>query len=248
MAIPCWCESKRLGKFLTELCDLLACEEFRVRVIVVDDGSGSEEAEKTKGIVNYYREKYPFLMDPLLLSKNRGKGGAIYAGWDLWAGEEWLGFVDADGATPAREVIRMLKAIEEAERSGVKIDGWLASRVKMLGRDVQRTILRHVIGRVYATLSSIITGISVYDSQCGCKFYRAEIVRSIREDLVEERFGFDIELIVLLKHAGANLVEFPVDWHDISGSKVHLVWDSIRMFLTLVKLARKLKRDRSLPH
>lgn len=241
LAIPCWRESERLGNFLGPLCELLGREELGVRVLVVEDGSGGEEARRTAGIVADYRVRYPFLAEPLLLPENRGKGGAVYAAWERWEGEEWLGFADADGATPAREVVRLVRAIVEAEGRGDCADGWLGSRVKMLGREVRRTMRRHVVGRVYATLTSLLTGICVYDSQCGCKFYRAELVREVLPKLEERRFGFDVELIAWLLAGGARLVEFPIDWVDVPGSKVHLVQDSVRMFLALLRLRGRLR-------
>lgn len=241
LVVPCYRESTRCGGFLRELRDVTADASWKVTIQVVDDGSGREESEAIARLVRVVSSQSHsgHVAEALLLPKNRGKGGAVYAGWDAApAGVTWLGFVDADGATPARELRRMIDA---ASARPDEADGWLASRVKMLGREVKRTIRRHIVGRVYATLSSVLTGFSVYDSQCGCKFIRASCLGPIRRFLTETGFGFDMELLSLLHRSGARLIEFPVDWHDVPGSKVRLVRDSMRMLVSLWKLRAKLQ-------
>jgi glycosyltransferase involved in cell wall biosynthesis len=236
LVIPSYRDSARLAKYLPELCASLESVPG-VSILVVDDGSGPEEAEKTRLEVSRLRAKHPILLAPLLLEPNRGKGGAIYAGWDAAPPIEWLAFADADGATPAGEVARLVRlALEDTAPSDV----YLASRVKMLGRTVSRSFKRHVAGRVFATLSSWMTGLAIYDSQCGCKIVRRSYYERVRDLLVETRFAFDIELLTHLHGAGAAMREVPVDWCDIPGSKVSLLKDGMQMLSALWKLqARK---------
>ena len=110
LVIPSYRDAGRLALFLPELCDALqAVPDLKVRV--VDDGSGAVIAEETAQLVRKLAQQHPILLEPLLLDPNRGKGGAIYAGWDAAAPEvEWLGFADADGATSAHEVKRLVCA------------------------------------------------------------------------------------------------------------------------------------------
>lgn len=242
LVVPCYHESARCGKFLSDLRDATGSTPWKVTIQVVDDGSGPEEARALAEVVEGTRSGMGgfHFAEPLLLPHNLGKGGAVYAGWNTAPpSATWLGFIDADGATPARELQRM---VETAAAAHDAVDGLLASRVKMLGRTVHRTAKRHIVGRVYATLSSVLTGFSVYDSQCGCKIFRAACIRKIQPHLTETGFGFDMELLTLLSRAGARLVEFPVDWEDIPGSKVRLFRDSVRMFASLWRLRAKLRK------
>jgi dolichyl-phosphate beta-glucosyltransferase len=250
LVIPCYREGTRLGSFLRPLCAGIAASGIPVLVRVVEDGSGVVEQKITCRIVDDLRGEYPFLLPALILPRNHGKGGAIYAGWDAQLNSpyspgskakqpSWVGFADADGATSAGEICRLLaEIIREPERA----DGWLGSRVKMLGRNVERTLKRHLMGRAYATLATFATGLAVYDSQCGCKFFRAEKYIAVREHLQDQRFGFDMELLAWLHRNGARMVEFPVDWSDIPGSKVHLLRDSWRMFRSLLALKLNLEK------
>ena len=121
-------------------------------------------------------------------------------------------------------------------------DAYIGSRIKMLGRTVSRSVKRHIVGRAFATLSSVVTGFSVYDSQCGCKLVRREFYRKVREHLVEARFAFDIDLLTNLSLAGARMREFPVDWADIPGSKVSLAKDGLQMAQAIWRLRDRLKQ------
>jgi dolichyl-phosphate beta-glucosyltransferase len=241
LVIPVFRDAERLAVYLPTLLEAVAAENLPVRMRVVDDGSGGAEAEQTRRVVDNLREGNRILEAPLLLPTNRGKGGAVFAGWAEAGDAEWLAFVDADGATPPCEVVRLLQHV--LGDSGA-CDGWIGSRIKMLGRQIERSLRRHLIGRVYATLASELTGLPVYDSQCGCKVVRAVAFRTVAEYLHEERFGFDIELLWNLHRAGFSLREFPLDWTDVPGSKVRLFRDSWIMFCSLLRLRREVLRHR----
>jgi glycosyltransferase involved in cell wall biosynthesis len=235
LVIPSYRDSARLAKYLPELCESLESVPG-VAILVVDDGSGEEEAGRTSRVVSTLRAKQPILMEPLLLESNRGKGGAIYAGWNAAPSVEWLAFADADGATPACEVARLVRlALTDAEPADV----YLASRVKMLGRTVNRSLKRHITGRIFATLSSWMTGLAIYDSQCGCKIIRRSSYERVRDSLVETRFAFDIDLLAHLHAERATMREVPVDWSDIPGSKVSLLKDGMQMLGAVWNLKRR---------
>jgi dolichyl-phosphate beta-glucosyltransferase len=163
------------------------------------------------------------------LPGNLGKGGAIYAGWDLDRQSEWLGFLDADGSIPPHEVLRLLGSL-----SSTDADALFASRCKILGRTVRRSWIRHAGGRLFATLVVIATNIPVYDSQCGFKLIRRKVYEAVRDQLREKRFAFDVDLLVALRQVGARVIEVPIDWFDVPGTKVHFLRDTSRMIAAVV--------------
>jgi dolichyl-phosphate beta-glucosyltransferase len=235
LVIPSFKDVVRLKAFLPQLLPVLL-SDTELRLVVVDDGSGNRIAEETEDLVERIVAENSVSISFVALPKNLGKGGAIYSGWNGAGPVDWLGFVDADGAVPAGEVLRMLSRINEIESSREDVDGLLASRVKMLGRRVIRNPKRHFVGRSFATLATMITGVSIYDSQCGCKFFRRVCCETVKPLLNEMRFGFDMELLFHLLAHGFRLEEFPVDWTDIPGSKVSLFRDSFRMFQSLLRI------------
>jgi dolichyl-phosphate beta-glucosyltransferase len=244
IAIPCFRESKRLPLFLDSLCAELAEAPFQTSVVIVDDGSGHVEAAALRAVVDDFRIKYPKLIGhPIFLKQNLGKGGAVYSGWNAALGNpvpELLCFVDADGAVPGAEVRRLIgKLLEDHEH---RWDALFGSRIKLLGKTVRRRIVRHYTGRVFATFVSLLSGLEIYDSQCGLKVVRKAAYEAIAPQLKETRFAFDVELTLLLLKAGFAIREVPIDWAEVPGSKVNLVRDSIRMFSGVLRIRQSFGR------
>jgi dolichyl-phosphate beta-glucosyltransferase len=241
IAIPCFRESKRLPVFLDSLCRELAEASFQTSILVVDDGSGHPEDAALRSVINEFRSKYPQLIgDPIFLKKNLGKGGAVYAGWNAAttnSAPELLCFVDADGAVPGTEVRRLIgELLEDREH---RWDGLFGSRIKLLGKTVHRRISRHYTGRVFATFVSVVTGLEIYDSQCGLKVIRKDAFHAIASRLKETRYAFDVELTLLLLKNRFKVRETPIDWAEVPGSKVNLLKDSIRMFSDVIRIWRR---------
>lgn len=214
-----------------------------VTVLVVDDGSGAAEAAATRAAIDALRLRHPSLLPMLELTENLGKGGAVYAGWELAAADtRWLGFVDADGSCSAAETARL---IEQARSDpSASPPALFASRVKMLGRDVERQFKRHLLGRVYATLVSELLAIPVYDSQCGLKLVTRPAYQAIQPKLTIHGFAFDVDLMAMLVDSGTAVQEVPINWHEEPGGKVHLLRDSWRMARDVwaIKQKRRLGR------
>jgi len=237
LVIPCYRESTRLPPFLAELC--LAMEALgEVTVLVVDDGSGPAEAAATRAAIEALRPRHPGLAPLLELPENLGKGGAVYAGWAVAAAEaQWLGFVDADGSCSAAETARLIQ-LARAMAAGSR-QALFASRVKMLGRSVERQFKRHLLGRVYATLVSEGLTIPVYDSQCGLKLVPQAAYQRIQTRLDVTGFAFDVDLMATLLASGTAVQEVPIDWHEEPGGKVHLLRDSWRMARDVWRIRQK---------
>lgn len=235
LVIPCLRESRRIGLFLAELC-LEADSLGEVSVCVIDDGSGLEEAARMRALVRDLQVHHHSLLPLLALPENIGKGGAVYEGWSTHQGELWLMFVDADGSVSAKEVARLIKlARQEKEYNRA----YFASRVKMLGRLVERLLRRHLMGRIYATLVSELLHVPVYDSQCGCKLVPRVCFENVREQLSFMGFSFDVDLLMALREDGCEVVEVPVDWKEIPGGTIHLIRDSWRMFCDVMRLRKR---------
>jgi dolichyl-phosphate beta-glucosyltransferase len=238
LVIPCFEESGRLPGYLNDLIAALRKQVYRTSILVVDDGSGPGEREKLKTIVSSAGDTHEVTVACLRLERNMGKGYAVRRGWEAGTAARWLAFADADGATPAYEVVRIFDAIHRSNDVG---RCYLGSRVRMLGRSVERRWERHLIGRMYATLVGLAISESVYDSQCGFKIIPGEAFATIAGVLRENRFAFDSELITALSEAGYRLEEVPIDWKDIAGSKVSLIKDSARMVGSLVLIQNRKK-------
>lgn len=227
IVIPAYNEGRRLPDYLPRLCEALAKSSLPWRITIVDDGSREEDSRRMQECARMCGEQVRFHRLPA----NVGKGGAVYAAWDLDDDSEWVGLLDADGSIPPQEVLRVLSLLGQDDT-----DAFFASRCKILGRTIHRSWLRHVCGRVFATLVAAVTGIPVYDSQCGFKLIRRRCYEAVRNRLREKRFAFDVELLVTLRQSGARIIEVPIDWFDVPGSKLHFVRDAAQMLAAIITM------------
>ena len=232
LVIPHFRHLGRLANFLPTLAERLPAA---FSVLVSDDGSGGATARELADLLARLPASPAKFLPPLVAPVNRGKGCAVYAGWRSATDQDWLAFVDADGAVSAREILR---AWEHLERSEPAPDLLIGSRVAMLGRDVRRSHRRHYSGRVFATIASVVSGLPVYDSQCGLKFIRAAAFRRLEPFIRAGRFAFDMELLMLASAQGQRLEEFPIDWRDVPGGKVSVARDALPMVLELLRARR----------
>ena len=125
----------------------------------------------------------------------------------------------------------------------------MGSRVKRLGSHIDRRASRHVLGRVFASARSAMLGVAVYDSQCGAKIFRAELVPVLFEDPFLTRWLFDLEMLVRLRNGLAAAVvrsddfEVPLArWREVGGSKLKLS-DMISVPLELLRSGRTTTGD-----
>lgn len=247
LVIPAYREGTRLPPLLRALVEEAGrAPSPPVEILVVDDGSGSEERAREEEAVRAAQAALEAAGSPHrarfeAAEVNRGKGAAIRLGWTrAHPAAEWLGFLDADGAVPASEAWRLVRGLPG--RDGVDVVA--GTRILMAGRTIRRSLVRHLQGRVFATLVERAFHLGFYDTQCGLKLARAARVRSILPRLAEDRWLLDIELLALLARGGARMREEPIDWADPGGSKVVPGLDAAKMALGLWRMRRRLARER----
>jgi dolichyl-phosphate beta-glucosyltransferase len=222
IVVPCYNEGRRLdlgafGEFVTED---MSCE-----LLFVDDGSEDE----TLALLSVLCARLPKRMGVLRLEVNRGKAEAVRQGLltALAGGADIVGYLDADLATPLNEMARLLEVLRAGSAHAL-----LGARVGLLGWDIQRKAVRHYLGRIFATVASLVLGVRVYDTQCGAKIFRrtTALEAALRYPFLS-RWLFDVELLGRLLTPGNGLPallpgdirEQPLTvWRDVPGSKLRL--------------------------
>lgn len=235
--IPAFNERKRLPVFLNNLVKDIKESGLSCEVIIVDDGSTKENYksyEETLKPIQYFSKNISIKI--LRHHKNLGKGAAIKTGFKEAKGD-WFGFVDADGATPSGEIVRIMKFALSSDR----FDGVFGSRIRMLGYSIERKFSRHLFGRIFTSFACILFGIPFYDSQCGCKFFKKDKILPFLNQCEEKGYLFDIELIVIGHLHKLNFIEVPISWKDVRGSKVYVIRDGIKMLAGLQRIKKRLK-------
>jgi dolichyl-phosphate beta-glucosyltransferase len=166
----------------------------------------------------------------LQLEENHGKGFAVKTGMLAASGDLRL-FADADGATPIEEYERLQQAV----CGGADIV--IGSRaLKSTDTAVQGRLHRKIMGTVFNGIvrSMVLDGIR--DSQCGFKLFRGAVAEELFSRQRIDGFGFDLEILFLARCRGYSIAEIPVNWTDITGTKVRLFRDSVRMFLDVLRV------------
>jgi dolichyl-phosphate beta-glucosyltransferase len=228
LIVPCFNEAARLDV------DQFAKPPPGVTCLLVDDGSRD-------GLGDLIRRHRSDALRLLELPHNVGKAEAIRQGMfhartsGLLDRAEWVGYWDADLATPLAEVEHFLAYAAIADGH---VDGILGSRVSRLGSTIDRSYRRHLLGRCFATLAATLLGLECYDSQCGAKLFRTALVDRAFGEPFLSRWIFDVEILLRLR--GQRLIEYPLRrWADVQGSKISIVKTAVPTLIDLLRIRRR---------
>jgi glycosyltransferase involved in cell wall biosynthesis len=222
IVVPCYNEAGRLDRqaFVEAL-----GRDHGLGFVFVNDGSRDD----TLRVLHELAVTDPTRVHVVDQQPNLGKAAAVRAGMlrALELGPRYVGYWDADLATPLEEVPRFVAALDA--HPGLQVV--FGSRVQLLGRSIERSSARHYLGRIFATVASLVLDLPVYDTQCGAKLFRADDdTRALFATPFVVNWTFDVELIarfIRLRDDGARtsariaIYELPLDrWRDVAGSKV----------------------------
>ncbi|KAJ0388360.1 hypothetical protein COL922a_000623 [Colletotrichum nupharicola] len=223
-------------------------------IIIVDDGS----RDSTVDVCLEFAHKNGLhdVLRVIKLERNRGKGGAVTHGFRHARGDYVL-LADADGATKFSDLGRLIQGCEEVvdgSHRGVAI----GSRAHLVGSEavVKRSALRNFLMRSFHLVLMILTPPAtsrLRDTQCGFKLFTRAALPHIVPYMHTEGWIFDIEMLLLAESAppapvigedgsvigtspGIHVAEVPVDWHEVPGSKLSVISDSIKMAIGLAVL------------
>jgi len=234
VVIPAYNESARIGSTIVSICGHLQLKPYQAELVVIDDGS----TDSSPQILLELAARYP-LMRVFRNEPNRGKGFSVRRG-ALEARGELILFTDADLSAPIEEADRLLAALQSTGADAAV--GSRAVKRELVG--VHQPLFREYGGRFFNVLVRLITGLPIADTQCGFKLFRRATTRRAFELQQVAGFGFDPELLFLIRRMGGTIVEVPVRWNDNAATKVHFLRDSVRMAMDLVAVRWRALRGR----
>jgi len=198
-----------------------ACGFALVEAIFVDDGSASPLDLSASGATSCAPPTVPIRV--LRQPANAGKGAAVRRG-ALEAKGEWVLMSDVDMSAPFAEFARL------AEHA----DAWMVcgSRHGRPGMPFRRRLLSRLFH--FCVWCAGVRG--VYDTQCGFKLFRMDVMRAVFERQRIMRFAFDVELIRRVVSAGGKVVEVPVEWKGGTRSSLRVLRDAPRMLWDLLRI------------
>ncbi len=80
----------------------------------------------------------------------------------------------------------------------------------------------------------------IRDTQCGFKLFSRRAAQLIFPYQHLCTWIFDVEILLLAKQLRIPVAEVPIEWHEVSGSKLNVLTDSLQMLRDLLILRANL--------
>jgi len=218
--IPTYNERENIGRLVRALFDL---KIKGLDVLVVDDNSPDGTAAVVSGIRK---------ASLLLRKKDKGRGYAGIAGYRecLKRKADYIIEMDADFSHDPKYIPKMLEMIKH-------YDVVLGSRAVAGGRDVGRGLIRQTITKLANFYIRVMFGVSVKDCNSGFRCFRADVIRSIVDELSSEGPDIVQEVLYKVSRKGFSIGEIPIVFVDreLGSSKLRLR-DLMKGYTTVLKL------------
>lgn len=225
--IPCYNEAQRLEPGFSVAMEFLLrrlgpCFE----VILVNDGSTDE----TGAVLREAQARLSHM--PIRIIEywpNRGKGFAVKMGVLAACGQKIVQS-DADFSVDLEEAIKFIKKLDE-------YDLVIGSKKHEATESLKhQSAARRFLGKGFTKLTNLWLGINFSDITCGLKAFRHGAAKEIFSRQRLERWSYDGEILFLATKKGYKILELPVRWHHVEGSKVVPLLDVIRSFKELLAI------------
>ena len=165
-----------------------------------------------------------------LSESRRGKGRAIADGFETASGDV-IGFIDADGAVPVRDLAHLYDVVIDGEAAVA-----VGSRDTVPGNRDSQSFHRRILAASYRRFAQYMTGVPATDFQCGAKVICSDAWSDVSGRIEQEGFGFDTALLTHAHGHDYQIKECSVDWDDPGDSTVNVFRDVPRMLMTLMKI------------
>jgi len=146
--------------------------------------------------------------------------------------------VDADGATEIRDLQDLQDELDKMNPS----DEWrdhtgfvMGSRTKKptVDKAAKRDFKRNLAMHAFHMIVAVLMVSDIEDTQCGFKLFTRRSARLLFSQQHIDRWAFDVELCFLAHRLDVQMREVQVNWEEIPGGTIDIVWDGIRMALDM---------------
>ena len=202
VVIPVYNEKKTLNELILRVEAVSIDKE----VIIIDDAS----TDGTRDLLKKYEKKEGF--EVIYQPKNKGKGAALRAGFEIVKGEVII-IQDADLEYNPKDFHVLLEPIFDKRADVVYGSRFLGGSHRVL------FFWHYIANKFLTTLSNMFTNINLTDMETGYKAFRREVIESI--SLKSNRFGFEPEFTMKVAQRKFVIYEVPIsyDGRDYSEGK-----------------------------
>ncbi len=229
LLIPAYNEEARIGPVLEAYSEhFIRHYAGRFRIVVILNGC----RDNTLGVVRAAEQRY-LCVSHLEFPAAIGKGGALIEGLKLAPMADFIGYVDADGATAPAAFLDLVRRLDDPAVNCAIGSRWIPGAVIHHSQPGKRQFA----SRLFHLFVEGFFGMGIRDTQCGAKVMRRRAIERIHDRLTLADLAFDVNLLYSMRKAGFRVLEVPTEWSDKSGSTV--VFNSrtsLNMLLSLVRL------------
>ncbi len=166
----------------------------------------------------------------LLSSRQRlGRGKALNLAIKSCLGDV-VCYIDADLATDMTYLPDIINAVA---KEGYDIA--IGSRM-MAASKAKRNTKRLLASTVYNRMVRHLLGSKVLDHQCGFKAFKRDKITCLLDDIKDNHWFWDTELLVRGQRRGYRIKEIPVEWKESASTKVNIVKDANDMGQQILRL------------
>ena len=230
--VPAYKQEKTIVDDIKNLDKVLDLLVLKHEIIVVVDGFLDKTYEKIKN-----QEQKIKNLRVLGYGDNRGKGFAIKLG-DMEARGDVIGFIDAGMDLESSEISIMLD-IMDWNNADIVLGSKLHPESK-----VDYPVARKILSWGYRTITHILFGYSVKDTQVGLKLFKRKAAKDVFSKIIVKKFAFDIEVLAVAHKLGyARIYEAPVKINFKGVSSITsksfwnvifwMLWDTAAVFYRL---------------
>ncbi|WP_115865119.1 flippase-like domain-containing protein [Halorussus litoreus] len=151
-----------------------------------------------------------------------GRGGALNRAFEAADGET-LVYFDTDLATDMKHLEHLVESVRSGEYDFATGSRW------MPGDEADRPAKRDVASRGFNGLTRLFLSSEMRDHQCGFKAFDRTALFDVLDDVEDEHWFWDTEVLVRAQRRGYAVEEFAVDWMPKGDSKVDIVRDVFGM-------------------
>lgn len=231
IVIPAYKQEKTILRDINNLDTVLSSLPYKFEIIVVVDGNLDDTFKNAKKVNKDNVKIFGY-------EKNQGKGHAVRYGM-LKAKGDVIGFIDAGMDIQPAGISILVESMMWKDA-----DIMVGSKLHPESKRISYPFFRKVLSWGYMTLTHVLFGFSVRDTQVGLKFFKREVVEKVFPKLLVKTFAFDVEILAVSNEMGyKKIYEGPVELKFNGGSSITsgnfwriiflMLWDTMAVFYRL---------------
>jgi len=232
LVLACYNEELVIEDSVADILQVLDDTRYSYELIFVDDCS----RDRTRELIDRLIERYPDKrMSRIFHRENKGRGGTVSDGIRAAQGEV-TGFIDIDLEVHARYIPSCVNAV----RNGADVA--VGRRVYKLNL---RSLDRYVLSTGYVWLVRRLLGVDLNDTETGYKFFKRERILPVLDEIDDQRWFWDTEVMVRSYYKDYNVAEIPCLFlrRFDKASTVSPLADTVNYFRQLWRFRKTVKNE-----